>query len=185
MKQNISLGIILRFSDKIGVKKYNTIEEHNKIIKKYSECLYGKFGRDLGKNNAYLVNDSQEMDKIILVQRNGKKYELYIATIGRIQYYADKKLVPLYYPEGIKISCWIKVLSLFEKMHDDEFKGWRIRSSKNGIIETLQKSMAGFFVAENKASYTETYKPKANRVKMYEEDSSILLEDFDMFDIYR
>jgi len=150
---------------KILVLRYGTnivndcMQLHQDVITEQGYCWFGKLGRSpSAKVLEQLLEDG--FGYVILYARAGT----YIARFTEVIYDKPDRAYPQYYDqllysEGYIPSVYFKIFDL-EPMKSSQLQELVVSSSKNSLIDTLNKSMNSFFCVEYRHNRGEISKIK-------------------------
>jgi len=147
-------GILLRYSDsQFGVEK-DTVVEHNRIVKKHGRAAVGKVGRRVAEAHLTECSNKKRKPVLFLVTRiKNKGYLIHAAPLDCAQTKRPRReLVPAYYRNSEHVSCWFTISAPLMPVTKNEKAKWRVRNSQFPLRESLQRSMAGFFVVTRDAA---------------------------------
>lgn len=148
------------------------IERHKEVIDELGYCWFGKIGR---APSAKALNAVFENEKgtVILYSRTG----CYMCEADGILFDRPNDGYPQYYDEMLfdtsrEFGLFIRLLSII-RIEMAELTDYRICSSGNPLLTTLNKSMNSFFVA-NKALDMPAEKKKETVKNRHQEDKEML-----------
>lgn len=141
------VGVLIRYSDSMIDNDVDTIEEHNKVIKKKGVVYVGKAGKNIGVDKLKMLSNPEIDSWLILVKREKGAYIFNKAKIVTAQRKKPNiEFIPAYYRNYENISTWFRIENPFQKMENKESMVWIIKSSGFPMVKTLPKSMAGYFM---------------------------------------
>lgn len=165
--------MIIPDNKKILVLRYGTnilkdcMEKHLEVLEKHGCCWFAKLGRS--PSSKILKEVFGEGTGVVILYARGGCY------VCEVSEYSDKKPVsnmPEYYQEyifdeGLMPSMYFKIDKM-EKIPSDDLNRLVVSSSRNYLIETLNRSMNSFFMAET-TEYAKTVVPIEKKKKAKKE----------------
>lgn len=134
--------LVLRYGKNIVP---NCIEKHIEVVEKYGFCWFGKIGKSPSKTNIKAVLDEEH--PMIILYAKGSAYQ---AELLGISYEKPTEAYPEYYEEYLYKqmlypSAYFKITNI-KRIDVGRLTEYRILSSGNDLLSTLQGSMNSFFV---------------------------------------
>lgn len=125
----------------------NCIEKHIDVLSKLGSCWFGKIGTAPSQKFINMIM-SERTPRLILYS----KEEVFECDITEVSYEKPQNEYPEYYDEKIFGGALLpKIyfrLSRIEKIDKKELTDYIIVSSRGKLIDTLNRSMTSFFLAE-------------------------------------
>ena len=127
------------------------IERHKEVIEKYGYCWFGKIGRSPSEK---VLKDVLPVapGTVILYSRAG----VYICELEEISVKTPQLGYPDYYETdifntGLQLSMYFKLKNIVD-MNVSDLSNYIVSSSRNNLMDTLNKSMNSFFAVELRGS---------------------------------
>ncbi len=127
------------------------IEKHKEVIEKYGYCWFGKIGRSPSEK---VLKDvlAEAPGTVILYSRAGA----YICQLEKISINKPQLGYPDYYETnifntGLQLSMYFKLKNIVD-MNVSDLTNYIVSSSRNNLMDTLNKSMNSFFAVELRGS---------------------------------
>jgi len=157
----MKIGILIKYTDDDLSKGLNSVEVHNKILRKSGKVWIGKYGLPIDSRMLTLCA-SADIDLLLIcirtqsVENEPKFFSAKILAAQNKR--PPTSLVPSFYRKHCAVQTWFCLDSIIEPMTPKEILSWCAVSSGQPLLAVLRKGGRDHFYLAKKDELNEVQK---------------------------